>query len=165
MKSVLSLDGILPDRDLPYVITASTDEYIRIWNTELSEKQIPKTAKSNAAMAFLATEAFANSKRPPDLVRDIEGHSHEVSKLAIWRRKRESGAETAMNGGGDQIYLVSSSMDCTIRKWPLLGILGMKALHQSSVQKTMSNDSNEAPATPVMTAEEEAELAELMDED
>lgn len=76
---------------------------------------------------------------PPELVRVLDGHWHEVTFLDAWRR------------ADGTLWILSASLDGTIRRWPLAEVLRPPA-------------PSSAPVPSLLTAEEEAELAELMDE-
>lgn len=70
---------------------------------------------------------------------ELEGHWHQVTHLAPWRRHDGSW------------WVISTSLDGTVRRWPLARVL---VFGQITVR--------DAPTTQ-LTAEEEAELAELME--
>lgn len=76
----------------------------------------------------------------PTLVRTLEGHWHEVTYLGTWTRKDGT------------LWLVSAALDGTVRRWPW------------SVVTTAGLSAPAPPAPSLLTAEEEAELAELMDD-
>jgi len=66
----------------------------------------------------------------------LDGHWHEVTFLSMWHRATEP-------------YLVSASLDGTVRRWPW---------------SRVAAQSEAPPAGPALTAEEEAELEALLDE-
>lgn len=66
----------------------------------------------------------------------LDGHWHEVTFLGVWQR-------------AEAPWLVSASLDGTVRRWPWAHLWEQRS-------------ASEAPA--VLTAEEEAELAALLDE-
>lgn len=90
-----------------------------------------------------------------DLKYVLQGHYDEVMDLVVLQSGKEHGAR-----------LVSVSLDGTVRIWPL-DTVGLEAavLEQA---KPMTNTKGEQPAdedaADLLTAEEEAELAELMDD-
>lgn len=69
-----------------------------------------------------------------------EGHSHEAGYLGVWMHEGEP-------------WIVSAGLDGSVRRWPLHVLHGA----QSAAVESIGQD-----AGPMLTAEEEAELAELM---
>jgi WD40 repeat protein len=51
----------------------------------------------------------------PELVAEFDAHSHDVTSLAYWMRPGKSGR-------GPEIWIVSASLDGTLRKWKLVGM-------------------------------------------
>lgn len=50
---------------------------------------------------------------PPELLREIEAHAHDVTSLGVW-----------MNIGKSkqiELWVISASLDCTLRRWSLSG--------------------------------------------
>lgn len=80
----------------------------------------------------------AGADAPPELAHALEGHWHEVTYLGVWQR--------------DVPWIVSSSLDGTVRRWPLSRVLAPLAPPPSA-------------GPSLLTAEEEAELAELLSDD
>jgi len=119
-----------------HVVTACRDEHVRVWHAT-SEK----------------------------LLCTFKGHFEEVTGLALG--VGSPGTE-AVRGK----YVVSVSIDGTLRKW---NVEDQDILAQAELEKKEAEGENleiEDPAqqshganTKVMTAEEEAELAELMEDD
>ncbi|CAE6435227.1 unnamed protein product [Rhizoctonia solani] len=116
----------------------------------------------------------------------VDVHSHDVTALALWVREPE--AETAIETASEgkelsrvqsvEAWVVSASLDGTLRRWRLSDLLDGKysviaqAVTKSEVDTLKSN--SKPPQNPpggrpkafTMTEEEERELAELMsDED
>ena len=86
----------------------------------------------------------------------LEGHWHEVSYVGAWRR-----ADGA-------VWLVTASLDGTVRRWALREVLqGGGAAGGAGEANGSGAGAAPAPAAGgvALTAEEEAELAELLDED
>lgn len=80
----------------------------------------------------------------------LQGHFDEITDLVVL---------------GDQKRVVSVSLDGTVRTWPL-DVQGLDALvEEQAGQKGEVEDEKEENEENVLTAEEEAELAELMDDD
>ncbi|KAJ3574556.1 hypothetical protein NP233_g1688 [Leucocoprinus birnbaumii] len=94
----------------------------------------------------------------PEMIREVDAHWHDVLTLRLWIRK---------SIGDDGIariepWIVSSSLDGTIRKWRLIELI---------TPPPKAEPVKKAPVPPPepqgfqMTEEEEQELADLMDED
>jgi WD40 repeat protein len=82
----------------------------------------------------------------------LGGHYDEVTDLVVLGRGREE-------------RLVSVSIDGSVRIWPL-DVAGLeKAIEEQKVVEGEKEDSEEEEKDGLLTAEEEAELAELMDDD
>jgi len=175
-----------------FVITGCSDEQIRIWDlSHLDDSEDAGLAYSgNSAKKSLITnaanaiEAYKDGKTPPGLVYELEGHFHEVCKLMLWSAKDQQNIDTASHGtpssltsGREEVYIVSAGLDCTVRKWKLKDVLELAKIggagrdkdERTELEKKtlddIRNGREEQPKTSAMTAEEEAELAELMDED
>ncbi|KAG8734249.1 hypothetical protein FRC11_007504 [Ceratobasidium sp. 423] len=116
----------------------------------------------------------------------IDVHSHDVTALALWVRQPVAEAATETTSEGKELprvqsaeaWVVSGSLDGTLRRWRLSDLLDGKysviaqAASESQVDATKPN--SKAPRNPPgakpkdfeMTEEEKRELAELMsDED
>ena len=55
-----------------------------------------------------------SSLEEPEFIREVEGHWHDVTHLCVWLRDRKEGK-------GKEVWIVSASLDGTIRKWRLAG--------------------------------------------
>ncbi|WAQ80851.1 hypothetical protein PtA15_1A189 [Puccinia triticina] len=137
-----------------WLITGSTDEDIRIYNLEAIEHQEQAVSSSRplhkpAPSATLKTVSNG-------WFGALKGHWHEVNCLRIW-----------IDSQTHKPWLVSSGLDGTLRKWELTILQRRFAPHIG----THSIPSHAEPASHTkkepqfeLTAEEEAELAEIMDE-
>lgn len=56
-----------------------------------------------------------------DFVREIEGHWHDVTHLRVWNQGSGDGARR-------DVWVVSGSLDGTLRRWKLLGTNGISVL-------------------------------------
>jgi WD40 repeat protein len=56
-----------------------------------------------------------------EFIREIEGHWHDVTHLRTWIQGSEDGARR-------DVWVVSGSLDGTLRKWKLSGAEGVSAL-------------------------------------
>ncbi|KAL9714983.1 hypothetical protein Ac2012v2_001643 [Leucoagaricus gongylophorus] len=92
----------------------------------------------------------------PELIREVDAHWHDILTLRLWMRKSigEDGITRI------EPWVVSSSLDGTIRKWRLIELV---------MPPSQAEPVKETPVSPpegfVMTEEEERELADLMYED
>lgn len=189
VKTILPLPELTLGHDIHFVITGSSDEHIRIWDLSLVTERAGEIGDGSRSVKQLVSAADAASqykdgKKPPGMVYEVEGHFHEVAKLAIWSTTGEVQLEVEdedeLSKPSDQreeTYLVSAGLDCTLRKWRLRDILELaKAaaklqdkpdeltkLEQETLYGIRSGR-EEAPKTAMITAEEERELAELMGE-
>lgn len=175
VKSLLALEQLLPGSGMHYVLTGSTDEQIRVWDLsalDASEGAGSANGKSTTrkllSTAANASEAYRDGKNPAGLVGEIEGHAHEVCKLALWTAPAQEGSAKK------EPYVLSAGLDCTIRKWKLRHIVekakekddGTELTEQERQTKSeIQAGKEERPTQAALTAEEEAELAELMGED
>ncbi|GJJ12276.1 hypothetical protein Clacol_006517 [Clathrus columnatus] len=127
VKALLPLFLILPEED--YIVAGAGDS-IRIYSYD------PSSAED-----------------PPELLREIEAHWHDITSLAVWVR--------TSNLNQVELWVLSASLDSTLRRW--------------NINETLkSNDNLSTPSQQLppsfkpenhLTEEEERELAELMDDD
>lgn len=120
-----------------------------------------------------------SSPEEPELLGEVDGHWHDVLALRLWLRQRKS-----VGSGKVTIepWIVSTSLDGTIRKWRLSGkcythpkrreILTGSSFTELVKPPTPAERKEVAIAPPKqedeaykMSEEEERELAELMDSD
>ena len=138
VKAVLWISVPSRTSTAEYIITACTDETVQIWD---------------------ATSLASGGVSAPLAV--IEGHAHEVNKLKMAHLRNDEGAS--------EPHLVSTSLDGTLRRWPLSQIMagGVSEAHKQT-DPDRTHDPHQLKtgngAVTAMTAEEEAELAELMDD-
>ncbi|KAF7796869.1 hypothetical protein EIP86_008054 [Pleurotus ostreatoroseus] len=106
-----------------------------------------------------------SSPDEPELLGENDAHWHDVIALRLWMRKTPLENEP----GKYQVepWVVSASLDGTLRKWKLVDLL-MPPAKPAEVPKQVAP----APQPPAeqkkdfgLTEDEERELAELMDED
>ncbi|KAI0850191.1 WD40 repeat-like protein [Daldinia vernicosa] len=79
----------------------------------------------------------------------LEGHYYEITDLVL------------LNAGK---RIVSVSIDATVRTWPL-GQAELDKINKEREDKGLKNETPEEPKKGLMTAEEEAELLALMEDD
>ncbi|KAA1075779.1 hypothetical protein PGT21_026468 [Puccinia graminis f. sp. tritici] len=139
-----------------WLITGSTDEDIRIFDLESLDDQKHSTSSNHP----IRKPAPSSSPRTVSngWFGSLKAHWHEVNCLKIW-----------IDSQTKQCWLVSSGLDGTLRKWELSYLqlrfappqVGPKASHSAPCQS--KSDLKKEPQFE-LTAEEEAELAELMGE-
>ncbi|CAL1704299.1 unnamed protein product [Somion occarium] len=166
--------------------TASSDDTVQIIDhptqASSSSKPIPPITHPTAVKAILPisltplAEPYlltgsgdvirvydVSSPREPELLNTVDAHWHDVTALRLWMRR------TAVEGQLGKVmvepWVISTSLDGTIRKWKLTELL------QPPPPKPIETTAL-APVEPVklektsgLTEEEERELAELMEDD
>lgn len=109
----------------------------------------------------------------PELIREVDAHWHDILTLRLWMRR------SVGDDGYTRVepWIVSSSLDGTIRKWRLLGtrFCSLSSCRYSNFLSELVTPPSKAepvkealvspPENFDMTEEEERELADLMDED
>ncbi|KAI9064284.1 WD40 repeat-like protein [Trametes sanguinea] len=99
----------------------------------------------------------------PELLSEVDAHWHDVTALRLWMRK--SAVDGTPGAVKVEPWIVSASLDGTIRRWRLSELLQPPP---PPIKKTEEAKPKEVPAeepTTAMTEEEERELAELMGDD
>ncbi|TFK67916.1 WD40 repeat-like protein [Pluteus cervinus] len=97
-----------------------------------------------------------SSLKEPELLAEVDAHWHDVVALRLWRKVSATTTSQQI-----EPWIISASLDGTIRKWKLADLLNgnaakevVKALEQKSVPRGPQFE---------LSAEEERELAELDD--
>jgi hypothetical protein len=107
-----------------------------------------------------------------EFIREVEGHWHDVTHLRTWIPKSVDGARR-------DVWVVSGSLDGTLRKWKLSGAdrvnITLVAMSSPSFlelvvppqlkKPTTAKDISQSEEPLGLTEEEERELAELMGDD
>ncbi|KAJ7632221.1 WD40 repeat-like protein [Roridomyces roridus] len=93
----------------------------------------------------------------PELIHQVDAHWHDVTALHLWTR------QSTGEDGKTRVepWVVSTSLDGTIRKWRLAELLNPPPPAPKVVEEKPVKSSSEF----AMSEEEERELAELMDSD
>ncbi|KAI0313627.1 WD40 repeat-like protein [Amylostereum chailletii] len=160
--------------------SASTDETVRIHPypptdaktnkpfPPISEKKAVKSILPLQLQPYLDGSSFpyllcatgdvirvydVSSLDEPELVREVEGHWHDVTSLRLWLRERE-------DGKGKEVWIVSGGLDRTLRRWRLSDLLAPPT--PSAAPEITPKRSKPKGG---MTEDEEKMLAELMDDD
>ncbi|POV98531.1 hypothetical protein PSTT_14364, partial [Puccinia striiformis] len=138
-----------------WLITGSTDEDIRLYDLESIEDQ-KQSASSNQILRKAA--ASTNLRTISNgWFGSLKAHWHEVNCLKVW-----------IDSQTKQRWLVSSGLDGTLRRWEFTHLQRRFALKSSAptAPLTASKLKSQSKKEPQfeLTAEEEAELAEMMGE-
>lgn len=107
----LPLHPLLDDSTFPYLIAASGDN-IRTY--DISSLRIPSFLSEDEK-----TDGGLSGSRDPgsaEFIREIEGHWHDVTGLGVWLKETN-----LKEGRGKEVWIVSASVDLTIRRWRLAG--------------------------------------------
>ncbi|KAI0336384.1 WD40 repeat-like protein [Cubamyces sp. BRFM 1775] len=107
-----------------------------------------------------------SSPEEPELLAEVDAHWHDVTALRLWMRR--SAVEGAPGAVKVEPWVVSASLDGTIRRWRLSELLQPPPPPAKKVEEEkppQAQEALEATTSSGMTEEEERELAELMDED
>ncbi|KAL0580220.1 hypothetical protein V5O48_001813 [Marasmius crinis-equi] len=89
----------------------------------------------------------------PELLNEIDAHWHDITAIRLWIRKSEEDGKTKL-----EPWIVTTSIDSTIRKWKLQELMMKKPVQRKPVPPPSKGGFE-------MTIEEEEELADLMDSD
>lgn len=185
VKAILPLPFYLPTPNLPQfdpfeeaVVTGGSDEHLRLF----------PSASTSSSSSFRTEEEEQV---------EVEGHWHEIISLACWTRHPNPSPTTTTSplppATKVEIWIISASLDGTIRRWNLLTIPTLpkpelKPVLEKDHQPNLDWGEDSLPPLTKknllgenavvgggagsgagkamqMTAEEEAELAELMDSD
>ncbi|KAL4250418.1 WD40-repeat-containing domain superfamily protein [Abortiporus biennis] len=103
-----------------------------------------------------------SSPHEPELIGEVDAHWHDITALRLWmRQKKDDKGRTLV-----EPWVVSTSLDGTIRKWKLSELLSPpppEAVKTEPVIEAPVEEKKKGEA--YMTEEEERELAELMGDD
>ena len=95
------------------------------------------------------------------MINRVEGHSHDIIDLGVYTLEVE--VEATVAGGVPtmkrEARILSASIDGTLRRWKWPDILTEKGISSDILLPTQ-----EPLEESLLTAEEERELAEMMDE-
>ncbi|RDB20998.1 hypothetical protein Hypma_011422 [Hypsizygus marmoreus] len=163
--------------------TASSDETVQVLRQDSSVTRNIKTpppishpvavrsilplALTEYAEPYLITGAGdmlrvydVTSPEEPEFVRDVDAHWHDVTAIRLWKRV------TLDSEGRTRIepWIISTSLDSTIRKWPLSELLTPAPPTQTIPPPVLPLPAAK-PTEFQMTEDEERELAELLDSD
>lgn len=131
-------------------MTGAADEAVRGFSLSSADLD---TASSKAASAWDGLPVAADSKLP-GMISRVEGHSHEVTDLHAYVHR------SSFEGGKRELWVVSGSVDGTLRRWRWGEVLDPPPPPVMTVE-----EAEEKEKEGMMTAEEEAELDALMAEE
>lgn len=144
VRSVLPLASVFPDS--PYLATGSSDELFRLIDLSSSAALDPNPARE--AKREWRGLPLAATAPVEGCVRAIEAHTHEVVQLCAYA-----------SSDGKQQWLLSASLDNTLRRWKWPDVLTQEMDKVVVVKETATEEES------LLTEEEERELAELMGDD
>ncbi|KAI0646914.1 WD40 repeat-like protein [Trametes meyenii] len=104
-----------------------------------------------------------SSPDAPELLAEVDAHWHDVTALRLWMRRSAVDGES-LGKVRVEPWVVSASLDGTIRRWRLSELLQPPPPPPKKAEEEQPQP-EPADETSAMTEEEERELAELMDED
>jgi len=94
-----------------------------------------------------------------ELIKVVEGHWHDVTHLRTWLQESADGTRK-------DVWVVSGSLDDTLRKWKLSGLVVPTPPVTEEQNLTPTKNTTSGPRELLgLTEEEEKELAELMDDE
>ncbi|KAJ7090242.1 WD40-repeat-containing domain protein [Mycena belliarum] len=98
----------------------------------------------------------------PELINEVDAHWHDVTALHLWPRQT-IGADKKTR---IEPWIVSTSLDGTIRKWKLADLLTQSPAPRAEPPKfTQREPVSQTNSSFEVTEDEERELAELLDSD
>ncbi|KAJ7582589.1 WD40-repeat-containing domain protein [Mycena floridula] len=108
-----------------------------------------------------------SSLEEPTLIREIDGHWHDITDLGLWARKSvgEDGTTRV------EPWILSVGLDGTIRRWKLSGMLFRTLQKMANILQPAPLEVEKPAPVPdaqslfEISEEEERELAELLDSD
>ena len=132
----------------------------------------------SASGDIIRTYAFdvTASDDPPELLSEIDPHWHDVTALGLWMRAVENDERKHI-----ETWILSASLDGTLRRWRLEGIhswyvksieslklpilLDLLNPNTSKIMDPPEVKPLKVPSRSILTEEEERELEELMQDD
>ncbi|GAA5831537.1 hypothetical protein JCM3766R1_001795 [Sporobolomyces carnicolor] len=161
-RSVLPLHLEFPNFRHVVTTTITPEELIRVWDLDSEDlepdakrevrrdwKGLPASYPTQAA----TTGGGADERLLPGCVREVEGHTNDVVSLSSYVVENEEGKK--------EIWILSASLDGTLRRWNWVEMLERKRDKIVLIETTPHED--EEPS--LLTEEEERELEELMADD
>ena len=161
-RSVLPLHLEFPNLRHVVTTTITPEELIRVWDLDSEDlepdakrevrrdwKGLPASYPTQAA----TTGGGADERLLPGCVREVEGHTNDVVSLSSYVVENEEGKK--------EIWILSASLDGTLRRWNWVEMLERKRDKIVLIETTPHDDAEPS----LLTEEEERELEELMADD
>ncbi|GAA6061642.1 hypothetical protein JCM10212_002519 [Sporobolomyces blumeae] len=168
-RAVLSLPLALPNLAQPgsYLLTTCSDELIRIFN--LDDEALEPDAKRELARDWRGIEVHPGRQGGmlDGCVQEVEGHVHEIVQLVPYLVKPTTTKpdESGRAQGSTELWILSASLDGTLRRWRWQDLLRTKRDRLVVVAVDEDEQGQGKVAEGLLTEEEERELAELMGDD
>ncbi|KAE9394995.1 WD40 repeat-like protein [Gymnopus androsaceus JB14] len=157
--------------------TASDDETVQVRDLIETENKTPPPITHSKAVRCLLPLFLTELQEPylitgsgdflrvydvssvaePELLNEIDAHWHDVTHLRLWMRQ----AVTKNNQKTVEPWIVSTSLDATIKRWRLSELL----VPQPKPKVTEPPVIVPPPQNTALTLEEEQELDDLLDSD
>ncbi|GAA5961347.1 hypothetical protein JCM21900_004491 [Sporobolomyces salmonicolor] len=164
VRSLLPLAAALPALSAPYLLTASSDELLRIFSLASSACDPDPAREQRREWRGIG---LAEGSVPGGCVREVEGHTHEIVQLRAYvsegTAKSQDGAD---EGGGKkrEAWILSASLDGTLRRWKWPEML-LEERDRLVLVPVVEQEEGEKKKEGLLTEEEERELEELMADD
>ncbi|KAM0788149.1 hypothetical protein ACM66B_001313 [Microbotryomycetes sp. NB124-2] len=169
IKSILPMSLAIPSLNSSHVLLGgSTDEQIHIVDMSVPELD-PVSSRLTALPPWPAssvTVASSDKHNLAGLVSSVQGHAHEVTDLHAFLGPKDLasddnvGAKEAMVKR-DTVWILSASVDGTLRRWKWSDMLA-GTIDKPPTDEVVVGDKDKPS---LLTAEEEAELEALMNDD
>ncbi|GAA5946521.1 hypothetical protein JCM3765_000277 [Sporobolomyces pararoseus] len=149
-RSLLPLHLHYPN--LPHLLTTTItpEELIRVW--DLSSEELEPDAKRESRRDWKGIAA-SQDQPFPGCIREIEGHTNDVSSLSTYVLENE---ET----GKKEVWILSAGLDGTLRRWNWV-----RDILENKREKVVLIETTPKEEESLLTEEEERELEELMADD
>jgi len=101
--------------------------------------------------------AFGERDGETEALSKVDAHWHDITGVELWTRTV---------GGRKEPWIVTASLDGTLRRWKLSDMINRK--YEMDIRSTYDRQGNQTLGTSsgmTLSAEEEAELAALMSDD
>ncbi|KAI5479064.1 WD repeat protein [Pseudohyphozyma bogoriensis] len=143
VKAFLSLPFSLPTLNSSHILTGASDEIIRVFDLSLLDTEGAPATKGAPWNGVAVPADKAHDL--PGLVREVEGHSHDVLDLGVYVKEADEGKKEA--------WIVSASIDGSLRRWKWSEVLAGEAFFDSLLHEmaTSSKNKNKSASPPMHT--------------
>ncbi|GAA5852558.1 hypothetical protein JCM8547_002542 [Rhodosporidiobolus lusitaniae] len=159
VRSFLSLPLTPLSLSLPppsYVLTGASDELLRVFDLADPSGAMDSDEERERKREWTGLP-LPEGAELEGCVNEIEGHTHDVVALGAYTVKN------AEKGGRREVWIVSGSLDGTLRRWKFEEELKMRGRFERVEIVEIKED--EEGKESLLTEEEERELEELMADD